>query len=268
MSGSEAVLSEAAVGATRGEPVRDAEFQLAELFVRLGRELSSHHGGLEDMLSVITHRAVEAVATAEHAAISRSRNGSGFETVAATSPVPLRVDDIQYRLGSGPCVDAAVDDTVYRVDDLATSRRWPEFGRLAVEREGIRSMLSVRLFLENDDTVAGLNLYSSQRHAFDDTDQTVATLLATHGGLAVGAAHNRDKAGNLERALHTSRQIGIAMGILMAMHKVTEDQAFGLLRVASQSTHRKLADLAVEVAETGALELPPLPDRPIQPPRT
>jgi hypothetical protein len=42
---------------------------------------------------------------------------------------------------------------------------------------------------------------------------------------------------------------------------VTEDQAFGLLRIASQSTHRKLADIAAVVAETGALELPPLPNR-------
>ena len=95
--------------------------------------------------------------------------------------------------------------------------------------------------------------------AFDDADQTVATLLATHGSLAVDAARHRSKIDNLERALQTSRQIGIAMGILMAMHKVTEEQAFGLLRVASQSSHRKLAELAIDVAETGALPLPPTP---------
>ncbi len=260
MSRSEPGPSSAGSGSESEAPPHDAEFELATLFSRLGRELSSHRGGLEDVLAVITKRALEAVPAAEHAAVSRSRNGHGFETVAATSPVPARVDDIQYRLGSGPCVDAALDDAVYRIGELSTSQRWPEFGRLAAEHEDIHSMLSVRLFLEDDDTTAGLNLYSSRPDAFDETDETVATLLATHGGLAVGAAHSRAKAGNLERALQTSRQIGIAMGILMAMHKVTADQAFGLLRVASQSTHRKLADIAADVAETGALELPPLPD--------
>jgi hypothetical protein len=125
----------------------------------------------------------------------------------------------------------------------------------------------VRLFLEDDDRLAGLNVYSSKQHAFGPEDQTNATLLATHGALAMEAARHRDKVDNLQRALRTSRQIGMAMGILMATHKVTEDQAFGLLRIASQSTHRKLADLAREVADTGVLELPPLPEKQRSPTR-
>jgi hypothetical protein len=49
------------------------------------------------------------------------------------------------------------------------------------------------------------------------------------------------------------------MGVLMAMWKVSPDEAFGLLRLASQDTNRKLADIAEEVIETGVL---PLPHRP------
>jgi GAF domain-containing protein len=248
----------AALGGSDGRPGAE-ERALAELFTQLGRELTAPRS-LDGVLAVITRRAVEVIPAAEHAAVSRSGK-NGFETVASTSDVPARVDGIQYRLGTGPCVDAALDDATYRVGELAESNRWREFGREAAEKEGIHSMLSVRLFLEDDDLIAGLNLYSGQVDAFDDSDETTATLLATHGALAVAAARNRDKAENLQRALITSRQIGIAMGILMATDKVTEDQAFGLLRIASQSRHRKLADLAVEVAETGMLELPPLPRR-------
>jgi hypothetical protein len=39
----------------------------------------------------------------------------------------------------------------------------------------------------------------------------------------------------------------------MASPKVTRDQAFDLLRMASQHSNRKLADVAERVAETGAL---------------
>jgi GAF domain-containing protein len=237
------------------------QHELAELFTQLGRELSSQRS-LDDVLAVISRRATEVVPDAEHAAVSRSKKGGGFETVGATSDVPPRVDAIQYRLNSGPCVDAALDDAVYRLDELNVDRRWPEFGQEAAERHNIHSMLSVRLFLEDDDLLAGLNLYSTKSHAFDSADQTNATLLATHGALALQATRHRDKAENLERALATSRHIGMAMGILMATHKVTEDQAFGLLRIASQSTHRKLADIAIGVTETGTLDLPPLPRRP------
>ena len=42
----------------------------------------------------------------------------------------------------------------------------------------------------------------------------------------------------------------------MNQHKITRDQAFDLLRIASQHGHRKLAEIATEVADTGVLELP------------
>ena len=117
-------------------------------------------------------------------------------------------------------------------------------------------MLSFRLNLEDDDRIAGLNLYSTRTEAFDDNAETVGTLVATHGALAVVAAAAREEAGNLRMALYSNRDIGVAMGVLMATYRVTRDQAFDLLRIASQNTNRKLRDLAVEVAETGTLDLP------------
>jgi GAF domain-containing protein len=178
------------------------------------------------------------------------------------SPPPAtyrRVDQLQYDAASGPCVDAILADAVYRVSDLAVETRWPHFGRQAAEQYGIHSMLSVRLFFEDDDLVAGLNLYSSSTGAFDESDETTAMLLATHGALALTAAQRQNKIDHLNRALETSRRIGAAIGILMATHKVTYDQGFDLLRIASQSRHLKIANIAEEVLMTGALELP---DRP------
>jgi len=64
------------------------------------------------------------------------------------------------------------------------------------------------------------------------------------------------KATNLHRALETNREIGAAMGILMARHQLTSDQAFDLLRRTSQRAHRKIVAIAVDVIETGELELP------------
>ena len=51
------------------------------------------------------------------------------------------------------------------------------------------------------------------------------------------------------------------MGILMGQHRITRDEAFSMLRVASQHSARKLSDLATEVADTGTLSLPPIPRR-------
>ena len=232
---------------------------LADLFDRLGRELSSL-SSIDAVLRTITERALAAIPSAEHAAISRGRNGR-FETVMPSSDLPPRVDQVQYELRSGPCVDAILEDTAFRTGNLRDEERWPEFGRRVADQFGVHSMLSVRMFLEGDDLLAGLNLYSGKIDAFDRSDQTTATLLATHGALALSAAARREKIGNLELALQSNRRIGTAIGILMASHRLTDQQAFDLLRIASQSTHRKLADIAEQVTLTGALELPDIPQR-------
>ena len=231
---------------------------LAEMFSELGRELASLRA-VDQVLETISQRAYESIPAAQHAAISRGRKAK-FETIAATSELPLEVDAIQYELCSGPCVDAILADTTYRVGDLAHDRTWPEFGRRASEQCGIHSMLSVRLYLEDDDLLAGLNLYSAELDAFDEADQTTAVLLATHGALAHTAARRQDKIDNLEQALVNSRRIGTAIGVLMASYRVTDEQAFDLLRIASQSRHRKLIAVAEDVIESGELELPPLPE--------
>jgi transcriptional regulator with GAF, ATPase, and Fis domain len=248
------------VSPSASPPSLNSPDQLADLFTELGRDLSTQHS-LDDVLSRLTHRSVAVVPGAELAGITRSHRGR-FETVAPTDQRATRVDRIQYDLGSGPCVDAILDNTVYRTGDVSQERRWLEFGRRAVEEEGIHSVLSVRFFLEDDDIIAGLNIYASRADAFDETAQTVAKLLATHGALALTAARLRDKTDNLERALKTSRMIGMAMGILMATHKLTEERAFDLLRIASQHTHTKVVDIATKVTETGALDLPRLADQP------
>lgn len=79
-----------------------------------------------------------------------------------------------------------------------------------------------------------------------DGDQMVERLSAEADAL-------RDKIANLEVALRSARQIGAAIGILMATLKVSQDEAFALLSYSSQTLHRKLRDIADQVVFTGAL---------------
>lgn len=75
--------------------------------------------------------------------------------------------------------------------------------------------------------------------------------------LEAALAAERTMSANLQVALVSNREIGQAIGILMSTYKLTRQQGFDLLRMTSQHTHRKLRDVAIEVCETGTLELPP-----------
>lgn len=61
------------------------------------------------------------------------------------------------------------------------------------------------------------------------------------------------RAENLEVALRTNRSIGMAVGVLMARHRVPSERAFEMLRRRSTTTNRKLRDIAEEVVHTGVL---------------
>jgi hypothetical protein len=233
--------------------------ELAGEFTDIGRELRAAETSGE-VLNTLTRIAAQRVPGAEFAGITVSEK-QGFRSVAPTSDLVQQVDDIQYRERTGPCVDAVVKAASSVVDDLRHDERWHAFGSQAFEATGIRSMLSFRLFLEDEPGIrAALNCYSRNEAAFDDASTTIALLLATHGALALSAALANERASNLEKALTNSRDIGVALGVLMSAYKVTRDQAFDLLRMASQQSQRKLADLALEVGDTGAL--PNLPRRP------
>lgn len=227
---------------------------LVSLYADIGAELSAGLGPAEAFDAVV-RIAVERVSGTEWASITEGRQGR-FVTVAATDDQARAADSIQYELRSGPCVDAALEDVTFWTNDLSADGRWPEFGRRAATEHGVQSMLSYRLFVENDQVVAALNLYSTKLAAYDGDADVVGTIIAAHGALAISAAAARQQIEQLEQALLTNRDIGTAIGILMTLHKITRAQAFDLLRVASQHSNRKLAEIAPEVIETGALDLP------------
>jgi GAF domain-containing protein len=231
---------------------------LATSFAELARDLARHTSE-DDAHTAIVQAALRAVPGAEHAGLTVLRTGR-FSTVAPSSELPRRVDAIQYQLSSGPCVDAILQQTVFRTSDLSSDPRWPEFGRRAVVEEGVYSMLAFRLYLEGQDTIGGLNLYSTQRDAFGESDELTGGIVATHAAIAMAGARHRSQAEHLRVALESNRQIGVAMGVLMSRQHVTREQAFDLLRIASQHSHRKLADVALDVCDTGTLDyLPALP---------
>jgi hypothetical protein len=230
--------------------------ELVALYTGLGRRLSQS-ADRSEALATIAHLAVDRVPGTDWASVSEGRNGT-FVTVAATDDSARQVDEIQYALGTGPCVDAIRKDLTFRTGDLRHDDRWPEFGQRAADGYRVSSMLSLRLYLEADDRIAGLNLYSTSPDAFDDDAEVIGTLLATHGALAILAATAREQAAHLETALRNSRDIGTAMGVLMSSYKVRRQEAFDLLRIASQNTNRKLAEIAADVADTGTLDLPAL----------
>ena len=222
----------------------------AEILGQITRGIRDNDSGVS--LDLLVEQAVRLVPNADGASVTTLSRAT-FRTVASTSPTVVEVDRLQYEHGSGPCVDAVLEDGIFMTGDVAGEPRWHPFGERIHERFGINSMLDLRLhLLDESDTIAGLDLSSTRPDALTEADVDRARLLATHCALLVTATQGRDQAVDLFEVLQGNRQIGIAVGILMARRNLTRDQALDVLRYATQRSDRTLQDVAAEVADTGA----------------
>ncbi|MDQ3305290.1 MAG: ANTAR domain-containing protein [Actinomycetota bacterium] len=88
----------------------------------------------------------------------------------------------------------------------------------------------------------------SKGSAFDETDVALGSVFAAHAAVAMSAARREE---GLERKAASRDLIGRAKGILMARENVTDEQAFDMLRRASQRLNVKLTTLAEQVNFSG-----------------
>jgi hypothetical protein len=79
---------------------------------------------------------------------------------------------------------------------------------------------------------------------------TVLLLPVFANRLAIALAY-AEKLDHLRRAIESRQTIGQACGILIERHKLTAEQAFEMLRDASQRNHVRVRDLAARMIETG-----------------
>jgi GAF domain-containing protein len=138
------------------------------------------------------------------------------------------------------------------VADLDSDRRWPLWRRRVLAETPIRSGLGFALRLDGA-LLGAITMYTAQPRSFSPGCIELAAVFADHASVAFARVSERLAAENLRAALKTNREIAMAIGILMNAHRLTKDQAFDLLRGASQHKHRKVQELAAEVVLTGQL---------------
>ena len=85
---------------------------------------------------------------------------------------------------------------------------------------------------------------------FDTEARQIAGLFGVQASMLLYGAQ---AANQLQHAVDSRDVIGQAKGILMERYAVDEGQAFRVLTRVSQSTHRKLHDVAEELARTREL---------------
>jgi len=243
---------------TTWDPVGDEPLSISgadpalELTAMVGQTVSLFAADtVQGALAQVVNLAVSTIEGCDFAGIF-VLEGQSVTTPVCSDPLVIVLDGLQHGAGEGPCLDALSRPSAVYAEDLGVDGRWPVFGPEAVAN-GMRSLLA--LPLDFNGAPAALNLYARYPNAFGVIDRGRGLLLAALGGLAftTASAHEEDerKAAQLHAALATREMIGQAQGILMERERISPDEAFDILRRASQHLNLKLRAVAQALVDTG-----------------
>jgi len=224
--------------------------ELAAVFARMTGLLLSEET-VAAALGLLSSLAQETVPGSTGAGVSiidqdnRRSSGSTDERV-------LQADNLQYELGEGPCLTAAAERRLIRIDDLSTDRRWPRWGRKAAKL-GLRAAMSAPL-VAADASLGAIKVYAEGPDAFDARSERLLTLFATQAALLVANLQTHERAKRLSdgmrQAVHGRDVINVAKGVLMGRNAVNEEAAFGILLARAAEDGTTLADAARSVVES------------------
>ncbi|MFF7857404.1 ANTAR domain-containing protein [Streptomyces sp. NPDC007904] len=187
-------------------------------------------------------------------------------TVVSTDDTAEKLDEKQYGLGEGPCLQALRTGEVVPVRDMLHETRWGPFAPFASSL-GIRSSLSLPIPVGSH-TAGALNFYATRPDAFTGRDRDRLERFASQAGGGIALAQRLSDAEDFTRQLQAAIQsravIDQAIGAIMHQRRCTAEEAFDLLRTTSQETNTKLRDLCARLmAELSGR--PPSPQAPLRP---
>jgi GAF domain-containing protein len=167
-------------------------------------------------------------------------------TVASSSSVAADLNEAQYQLQGGPALHAMTTGTLVVVDDGQSDSRWQDYFHLTA-RFGFASVLAAPLPLGAEGHAA-LMFYAQARAFFTPERQHAANVFVEQAGkaleMAMRVARYREAAEDRRLAMETRTSIDIAIGIIIAQNRCTQEEAFALLRRASNTRNTKLRDVA------------------------
>ncbi len=167
----------------------------------------------------------------------------------AGSQKALELEEQQVEAGEGPCIAAMSGARTVYVRDVRRESRWPEFGQAAAER-GYAAVLVVPIDLD-DECRAAVSFYATRGAGFSDREILTAEDLARQVcrplRLSLRIGRLQDARDDLASAMKSRTVIDMAIGVVMAQNRCPPDEAFTLLRKASNARNTKLREVAASI---------------------
>ena len=170
-------------------------------------------------------------------------------SLCTTGPVSALIEELQYTLGEGPCVDAHRSGKVITEPDLAAPAmlRWPAFAPPVVDA-GARAIFGFPIRI-GAARIGALNLYRDRSGLLSDDQHADALVMAEVIAWSLLSLQAHAEAGSVPSELDTGIQTAVhqAAGMVAIQLAIPVGDALARLRAYAFRTDLSLIQMAHEV---------------------
>jgi len=217
---------------------------------RRNRILASLAGGADGITAVHLCEVCRGVTAMAGAGIMLMSGDLPAGSMCTTGQVSALIEDLQYALGEGPCVDAYQLGRPVFEPDLAepAEPRWQAFTAPALEA-GVRALFGFPMVVGTV-RLGALNLWADRPGPLTDDqhgDALVMAGIAAEAVLALQAGSSGSLAADLEDGSNFQYVVHQAAGMMSVQLDVTVAEALVRLRAHAFGNQRRLGDVAADV---------------------
>lgn len=184
------------------------------------------------------------------AAISVLTDSPARETLCASDATAARVEELQYTLGEGPCVEAARTARPVLIPDVEETggqSRWPMFAAAVAEQAGIGALFAMPLQLGTIN-LGVLDLYRTAPGPLNGGELRDAMRAADLAAMMLlGLRTDPGDGQRWEQSWSSHAEVHQATGMVIAQLGVGAEDAFARLRGYAFSREQLLGDVARDV---------------------
>ena len=217
---------------------------LSDLFVDVADTLVDDYDVVDFLTSLCEHATL--VSGADAVGIMLTDHRGDLRFMASSNDAGRDLEQVQLRVGEGPCLDCVRTMEPVVNTDLAEAAQWPAFAPHAIDA-GFHSVHAFPMRLR-EQAIGALNLFSVRETRFEPGEVRVVQSLADVATIAILQERTIARAEalteQLQGALNSRIVIEQAKGALARIEGITVDEAFERLRERARSSRQRLVDVA------------------------
>lgn len=147
--------------------------------------------------------------------------GGGYVSAASTDDAAREVDEREYLLDEGPCIDALETGTEQLVRDTVDDGRWPRFSAVAAAA-GFRTVAGLPLVAPDGEVLGALDVFCDEPDGLNGSDLATLRRVTVPAGAVLANARAYQRTATLSEQLRVAieeqgarhRAIGVLIGRL------------------------------------------------------